>query len=101
MSKSLVALVGTQYRPPEAAELLKGLPNGEPLHLIREPTNKFDRNAVQVWARGVHIGFIKGSENREIASRMDKARTDSGQIQTLNGKLAIDGGKWPMVEIDN
>jgi hypothetical protein len=94
--KSLVALVGTQYRGDEAKALLPALPQGEPLTLIRELDNKYDQAAVQVWARGVHIGYLKAGQNRKCAFRMDL----DPSLSPMAAKLAIDGGKWPMVEIE-
>ena len=96
MPKSLVALVGTKFRGDEAKALLPALPQGEPLTLVRELDNKYDQAAVQVWARGVHIGYLKGTQNRPIAVRMDA----DPALSPLPAKLAIDGGKWPMVEIE-
>lgn len=93
MALSLVALVGMKHRGTEA--LVDALPQGEPLTLIREADNRFDRFAVQVWARGVHVGFIKSAQVRPIAIAMD-----SNSLTTRDARLAIDGGKWPMVEID-
>jgi hypothetical protein len=100
MAKSLVALVGTKFRGREAMDVLASLPNGEPLALIREPTNQYDPRCVQVWARDVHIGFLKKDQNQKISHRMDqnpdfRAAMSSG----LSCKLAIDGGRQPMVEI--
>jgi hypothetical protein len=99
--KTLVALVGTRWRGDDMVALLKSLPQGEPLALIREPTNAVDAAAIQVWARDQHIGFVKGTQNRHLAAKMDRnpdfrAAMSSG----LRCKLAIDGGKQPMVEID-
>ena len=71
--KFLVALVGTRFRGPEMEALLASLPNGEPLMLVREPGNQYDHNAVQVWACGHHIGYVKGSQNRALAMAMDRA----------------------------
>jgi len=96
--KALVALVGMKHRGTE--KLIASLPQGEPLTLVREPTNRYDPNAVQVFARGEHVGYVKGSQNRSIAARMDRARADSGEAVSWPAKLAIDGGKWPMVEIE-
>ena len=98
--KTLVALVGTKFRGEEMMALLASLPQGEPLTLIREPTNKYDSNAVQVWARGHHIGYVKGNQNRDLAMAMDRARTGSSAAVAFHGKLAIDGGKQPMVELE-
>lgn len=99
--KSLSALVGMKHRGTEA--LVASLPAGEPLTLVREPNNDYDRNAVQVWARGQHIGYVKASEVRPIAMAMDAAAAKSnvnvGSLMTP-AKLAIDGGRWPMIEVD-
>ena len=44
------------------AELLAGLPLGEPLDLIAEPENKFDKNAIRVVAEsGEKLGYIPAS----------------------------------------
>ena len=103
--KSLVALVGTKFRGEEMMALLASLPQGEPLTLVREPGNKFDSNAVQVWARGHHIGFVKGSQNRDLAMAMDRAALAmpggaARPAYSKPAKLAIDGGPQPMIEVD-
>ena len=80
--KAFYGLVGMKHRNAEA--LVASLPNGEPLTLIREPGNKYDANAVQVWARGQFIGYIgrgrkpgpkyaPGNENEPIARYFDEA----------------------------
>lgn len=94
--KTLIALVGTKFRGEEMMMLLKSLPQGEPLTLVREPANPHDRNAVQVWARGRHVGYLKSSQNRQLAARMDSAQSGTATV----GRLAIDGGRQPMVEVD-
>jgi hypothetical protein len=102
--KSLVALVGTKHRGREAMDCLAALPNGEPLILIREPDNAFDSRAVQVWARGVHIGFLKKEQNAEVSARLDatiaKAELPPKAV-SMPAKLAIDGSKWPLVEVES
>jgi hypothetical protein len=101
-TKTLVALVGTKYRGPEMVALLASLPQGESLTLKREPDNQHDRNAIQVWAQGHLIGYVKSSQNKDLALAMDALLAeDSGFAATgFVGKLAIDGGRQPMVEID-
>jgi hypothetical protein len=102
--KTLVALVGTKHRGKEMEALLASLPQGEPLTLIRERGNKHDPFAVQVWAREQHVGFIKATQVKPIALAMDRAAelqaSSRGGGNVWQAKLAIDGGKWPMVEID-
>lgn len=96
--KGLYGLVGMKFRTPADRVHLATLPNGSPLVLKREPNNEFDPFAVQVWSGEHHIGYIKGSQVRPLAMAMDN------QISLMDGlaygKLAIDGGKWPLVEIE-
>jgi hypothetical protein len=100
--KSLYALVGMKHRGTEA--LVASLPQGEPLELIREQTNPHDANAVQVWARGQHVGYVRANQVLPLARRLDGmiAATDSASTfrTRLPAKLAVDGGRWPMVEVD-
>jgi hypothetical protein len=104
--KTLVALVGTKYRGPEAVKLLASLPNGEALTLKRDPNNQYDRNCVEVWARGVLIGFVPKTQNRDLAMAMDAVLRERPDATGFTAKLrpakleAIDGGKQPLVEID-
>lgn len=101
--KHLSALVGTKFRGDDMVKLLATLPQGEPLALKREYGNRYDRNAVQVWARGYHIGYLKASQNRDMAMAMDadiRALGQTAEVYERTGKLAIDGGKQPMVEYE-
>lgn len=100
--KSIVALVGTKYRGASMVHLLASLPNGEPLILRREPDNEYDPYAVQVWARGQHIGFIPSSQNKPIAKALDKMAAGRVNVRSLEmpAKLATDGSKQPMIEIE-
>lgn len=106
--KALYALVGMKHRGTEA--LVVTLPAGEPLALIREPTNEHDPNAVQVWARDVHLGFVKGTQARALAAKMDgPSRVLSGcavraaiqqEPARWTGRLVAGGDRWPMIEVD-
>jgi HIRAN domain len=99
--KSLVALVGTKHRGEDAVALLRSLPNGSPLVLLRDARNAYDRNAVQVWTKDLKVllGYVKASQNEAIATAID-ARADNDGTPAISAKLAIDGGKWPMIEVD-
>lgn len=104
--KSLYALVGMKHRGTE--EVVAALPQGEPLTLRREPSNPYDKFAVQVWARGQHVGYVKASQVRPVALAMDTkigaalaAYGDASRDEIrFTATLAIDGGRWPMVEVD-
>jgi hypothetical protein len=98
MSKSLYALVGMKHRGTEA--LVASLPQGEPLTLIRDRANQFDPNAVQVWARGQHVGFVRATQVRPLALALDRRNAPLGMAPQISARLAIDGGKWPMCEVE-
>jgi len=90
----LYALVGMRHRGTQT--FVDGLPNREPLMLIREAGNRYDRNAVQVWARGRHAGYIKGTQAPSLAMAMDRAG-DPRRPAKLHHSSA---DRWPMVEED-
>lgn len=75
--KTLHLIVGQKHRSPEERQALKKLPNRSALRLIREPGNKFDRNAVQVWtdvADGsppAHVGYLRAGDAEVVAKMMD------------------------------
>lgn len=96
--KALIALVGMQHRDAEA--LVASLPRGEPLKLVREPTNKFDPAAVMVFAHGKHVGYLKASQNKDVSRWMDVLIRTKGMQVTLDAILVIKDGRWPMVEVD-
>ncbi len=83
-------MVGMHYR--QAAQFVESLPKGEELMLKRDRNNAHDPWAVQVWARGRHVAFVKATEVRSLAQRMDLAKQD-----LRPGRLAFDCG-WPVVE---
>jgi HIRAN domain len=91
--KTLVALVGMKHLGSEA--LVASLLAGKVVTLKREPTNAYDKNAVQVFARGVHVGYLKANQVAAVAATMDKMGSPE-----LFAKLALQPGGWPMIEID-
>lgn len=92
--KALYDIVGMKYRGTE--KFVRALPSGEVLDLLREPTNQHDPNAVQVWAHGQHVGYIKGTQAVDLARWMDSdaVRREYG----TSGRLVA--GSYPAVEIN-
>ena len=50
---------------------LTGILPGTPVTLVREPTNRFDPNAIQVWIDGKVVGYIPKATNADLARRID------------------------------
>jgi len=100
--KACYALVGMQYRDQatgrDISGLVKRLPDQEPVTLIREPTNQYDRNAIQVWAKGEHIGYLAKAQIKQLAIAMDNSRlTDRAWV----GKFcARNGERHPLIEVE-
>lgn len=69
------AIVGMPFREKEgipANAILKEVPPDEPCVLVRDPENRYDRNAVQVWVRDQHVGFIPKTQNAVLAKFIDE-----------------------------
>lgn len=92
--KSLYSLVGMKHCG--TVDLVASLPSGEPLTLQREPDNQYDPRAIQVHARGVHLGYIASRENADLARAMDA--TAGGIPLSFDAKLVP--GHYPQVEVD-
>jgi hypothetical protein len=92
--KSLFTMVGMQYR--HSKEIVAAMKAGTPLTLKRDPFNPADPNAVEVWYGDRHIAFIKGTQVRALALKMDAA----GQ-KSIPGIFAVSADRWPQVEVDS
>jgi hypothetical protein len=92
--KGIYAIVGQQFRSEEERQLIRSLKDGAELTLIREPSNKFDPNAVQVWAMNGEklilqlVGYIKGNQVMKLARFIDA----NGAPPLLKDEAAIRAG---------
>lgn len=91
--KAVYSLVGMKHRDSE--DFVKGLRAGEPLTLVREPSNQYDTNAVQIVIQDRHVGYVKGTQAVGLARAMDEAG-----YKSVTGKLAFGGDRWPMAEVE-
>ena len=85
------SIVGMQFRGTEA--VVKATEIGAAVKLVREPTNAYDTNAIQVWIDDKLVGYIPKKENHALAASMDKDGKD------ITGKFARKNDGWPAVEI--
>lgn len=74
------------YDGPEAEPLLE---TGMPLQLNREPHNRFDKNAIEVWSGDAKLGYVPRSDNKTMARLMDKGT----EIQAV--VLELDPSAFP------
>jgi hypothetical protein len=86
-------LAGFQYH--RAAAIWPFLQVGEPLHLRREPGNPHDCNAVAVWFRNEHLGYIPQRENLTLAKLMDQGE----RLEASIAQLLIAPNPWRRIRI--
>ncbi|HOW24386.1 MAG TPA: HIRAN domain-containing protein [Bacteroidales bacterium] len=75
-------IAGFQYYDGPDAELL--LETDMPLQLNREPHNRYDKNAVEVWSGDAKLGYVPRAENKPIARLMDEGRNVQARILQLD-----------------
>ena len=92
-----LTLVGAKFRPAEARECLASLVEGDQVELRREPDNRFDPNAIQIWCEYHFIGYVAKHEAAVIAPDMDEdgseyfEATISARPSRLSAVLSYDG----------
>lgn len=59
------------FRHYEAPNLWGEIQPGDPLALVREPDNPYDRNAVRVEWRTFKLGYVPRAENAGVARQLD------------------------------
>jgi len=82
-------IAGTSFRQPWI-KLLRDRGKSKRLHLVREPTNPADPNAVAVYARipdhgWHHIGYLTRRVAREVAEHLDEGFYAYAQITEFTG----------------
>ena len=97
-----VGIVGTSFYP-GAWNLLKRLRSGNQLRVVRQPTNKYDKNAIGVFWGSKQLGHVPRGLAAELAPVMDagieiKAMKENGPVAVI--KLYWDDGQ-PEKEIPN
>jgi hypothetical protein len=110
--KQTYSIVATNYCGPRAEAIVKALTPGADLTLVREPDNKFDKNAVAVYAGAERIGYIPKAKNVVLAQFMDQHEEKNIQVmaqdetfslikrRTIAGKFAPSpNSSFPQVEV--
>lgn len=89
-----VPIVGIGHRPPSCQQLAQSLKAGDPVTLVREPSNGYDGNAVQVFTEShEHIGYVGRRHAKALAVLLDDAATvDSATVAHFGDTQSH---KWP------
>ncbi len=83
------ALVGTKFRGQAAIDTMLRMREGDAVRLEREPSNRYDANAIQVHFLGMFVGFIAKLANPRIAAAMD--RGCDVQATVISGATMVRG----------
>lgn len=99
-----IDVVGESHHHADLAGLMATLRSGNEREvytvaaLVREPTNKYDRNAIQVVIHGRHVGYISRDDAEDMQPWL-KRRDRNGTvfvIARLGGGIAEDGYVGPI-----
>jgi hypothetical protein len=64
-------------------EVWDEMKEGDPLTLVREPSNRHDANAIRVEWRGRKLGYVPRAENAAIAAAMDRGARVEARVARL------------------
>lgn len=83
-------LVGVNFRPGEAKEIVKALIVGDPLTLEREPFNEHDENAIKVmYASTNFLGYIERGVAAILAPQLDNGISFTATVNHRLGPLSV------------
>lgn len=88
------SIVGINHTKKE--EFVAALQAGKPVLLVREPNNKYDRNAVAVWIDGQRVGYVPRNQNTILAGFIDDVGKPWDQpVMAQDGVNAAPPVTWP------
>ena len=96
-------LAGHNKRGPEVLAYVEKMQPGHRVTLVRDADNRFDKNAVQVYAENgdspLMIGFIAKVHNRRAAEWMDTHPDNHDRLDTVFGYAGTGASKVPAVKV--
>lgn len=77
----LVPIAGYNYRPPETITALQELRPNKVLHLVFEPDNPYDSDAIKIVdpKTGLHFGYVPKQINKSLGQ--DMLKTESFEVR--------------------
>jgi hypothetical protein len=71
------------FRHYEAPNLWDEIRPGDPLTLVREADNPYDRNAVRVEWRSFKLGYVPRAQNAAVARQLDRGTPLAARVSKL------------------
>ena len=85
MKKIYFTITGMHYR--FGSEFLD---KGDKVKLIKEPDNKYDKEAIMVWMKGIgHIGYVANSINTVLGESRSAGRIYDLFDEKAKGKVVV------------
>lgn len=69
--------------------------SGDALHMVREPANPYDPNAIALYAGGVKLGYIPKKENTTLAMLLDQDASLCARVERFDAEAK----SWKRVKI--
>lgn len=82
------SIVGMDHQG--TTEIVAALNPGVTVTLVREPENKFDKNAIAVWVDGRRVGYVPKNQNVELAKYIDLHGDKMRLTKDENAPLSFD-----------
>lgn len=78
MTTRTYSIVGMEHQ--HSTEIVAALQTGTDVILVREPTNPYDPNAIEVWVGNRRVGYIPRSQNKVLAAFIDKHGSTTNMV---------------------
>ena len=66
-------------------DILREVTPGDKVRLVREPTNRFDPNAIGVWLDEGQVGYLNRDDAAELAGHLDIGREYESILHCIRG----------------
>jgi len=76
------------FRHYEAPNLWADIRPGDPLTLVREPSNPHDHNAVRVEWRTFKLGYVPRAQNAAVARQLDQGANLAARVSKVQNTRA-------------
>ena len=90
----ITTLMGANFRPASAKEILREAAIGQYLDLEPDPENEYDATAVKILIDGEHVGFIAAKDNKRVFEHLMEGNEAQAEIVSFESPLK------PLLEIN-
>lgn len=93
---SLLSFYVAGYRYYQGKQAESYMSEGDALRLVRQPGNRYDEKAIEVYHEETKLGYIPAMDNSVLANLMDQKTSIKAVIKTLNPQAPT----WQRIEVE-